>query len=117
MTNHLLKFINDARKRGFSDRQIKTALVNNSWPEKNVEKAFDILNPKFKSKNQFSIFLSDDILTELEKRAKKNLFNIEEQIEDILRRSCSRKKATKNTEKIDDLFISYFSRRKRGNHK
>jgi len=110
----LLKFINEARKRGFSDRQIKIALVHNSWPEKIIEKAFDSLNPKFKSKNQVSIFISDDILAELEKRAKRNMFNLGEQIEDILRRSCSRKTSSSKPEKIDDLFISYFSRRNIG---
>jgi hypothetical protein len=116
MDKRLINFITEARKRGFSDKQIKTALVNNNWPEKIVEKTFDNLNPKFKSKNQVSIFLSDDILSELEKRAKKNMFNIGEQIEDILRRSCVKKTATTDKD-VDDLLIRCFSRKNAGKSK
>ena len=118
MTTHekqLFNFIKEARKRGFSDRQIKIALAEKNYPEKIFEKAFDSFNPKFNSKNQVSIFLSDDILKELEKRAKKNMFNLEEQIEDVLRRSCARR--TKNisqSDKIDDFLLSCFSRSPRG---
>jgi len=111
----LLNFITEARKRGFSDLQIKKLLINNNWNEKTVDNAFQSFNPKFKlAKNQLCIFLSDDVLSELEKRAKKNMMNLQEQIEDILRRSCARKTTSASNEKLDDMFISYFSRRNRG---
>lgn len=48
----------------------------------------------------------------LDKRAKKNLLSLQEQIEDILRRSCVNIKTNRKEPKIDDLFVSIFSRRK-----
>jgi hypothetical protein len=116
MTNkQLVDFITEARKRGFSDFIIRKALVNHGWPEHVVESAFVSFNPKQKlAKNQVCIFLSDEILDTLEKRAKKNLMNLEEQIEDILRRSCVRKSKNVQQEKIDDLLVSCFSRSKKG---
>jgi hypothetical protein len=114
----LIEFITEARKRGFSDFQIKRALISNKWPVKIVEDAFQSLNPKVRlAKNQVYIFLSDEVLTVLEKRAKKNLMNLQEQIEDILRRSCVRKKAVVPPEKIDDLLVACFSRSQRGKKK
>lgn len=111
----LVNFITEARKRGFSDFQIRKALVESNWPERFVEKAFQSFSPKFKlAKNQLCIFLSGNVLAELEKRAKKNMMNVEEQIEDILRRSCARKSISSPQEKIDDLLISCFSRSRKG---
>ena len=111
----LVDFINEARRRGFSDIVIRKALVNNGWPLKIVNEAFQSFNPKQKlPKNQICIFLSDEVLTELGKRAKKNLMNLEEQIEDILRRSCARKNKSIASEKIDDLLVSCFSRSRKG---
>jgi myosin heavy subunit len=119
MTNkELINFIIEARKRGFSDLEIKNALIKNNWPEETIQKAFDEITKdnlkNQKIKNQVCIFLSDDILKVLEKRAKKNLMNLEEQIQDILRRSCVRKKATSQEEKIDDFLVSCFSRSSKG---
>ena len=94
---------------------IRKALVNHGWPQKIVNETFQSFNPKQKlAKNQVCIFLSDEILNELEKRAKKNLFNLEEQIEDILRRSCARKNKSIKQEKIDDFLVSCFSRSNKG---
>ena len=112
----LTDFINEARKRGFSDAQIKHALIEKSWPIEKIDKAFESLTPKFKSKNQVAIFLSDDLLNIIEKRAKKNLQTLPEQIEEILRRSCVTYKGGKklNQEKLDDTLVGLFSRRNTG---
>lgn len=109
----LKDFITESRKRGFSDLQIRNSLTNYGWPLNLVEKAFVSLNPKFKFKNQVCIFLGDELLSKLEKRANKNMFTISEQIEDILRRSCISKKKTPAEEKLDDRLVSLFSRRKK----
>ena len=110
----LESFIKKARKRGFSDSQIRTALAEHNWPESAITNAFEKLNPKFKLKNQVCIFIPNEILESLEKRAKKNAFTLQEQIEDILRRSSIRKKTSIQGEKIDDLLVSVFSRSPKG---
>ncbi len=114
----LTDFITEARKRGFSDKIIKEALLNKGWSIEKVDCAFDSLMPKFKSKNQVCIFLSDDLLQTLEKRGKKNMLTISEQIEDILRRSTLNQKKKSSSlvpnEKLDDTLIGLFSRRRSG---
>ena len=118
MSDKLTDFITEARKRGFSDKIIKEAILNKGWSVEKVESAFESLMPKFKSKNQVCIFLSDDLLETLEKRGKKNMLTVSEQIEDILRRSTlSLKKRSSNAipnEKLDDSLIGLFSRRRSG---
>lgn len=115
----LINFITEARKRGFSDRIIKEALLDKGWPISKIDKAYESLNPKFKSKNQVCIFLSDDLLNILERRAKKNMQTISEQIEDILRKSCVTYKGGKpiNPEKLDDALVGIFSRKRTGPRK
>ena len=108
----LIKFINEARKRGFDDYQIKEPLLKEGWSIDEVEDAFASLKPKYKYKNKINIFLDNELLKIIEKRAKKNMFTINEQIEDILRRSCLRLSTTKKEEKLDDLLVSLFSRKK-----
>jgi hypothetical protein len=111
----LVKFIKEARRRGFDDYEIKEPLIQRGWPLEEIEKAFVSLKPKHKFKNKINIFLDSDILKILDKRAKKNMFTISEQIEDILRRSClGLKKINKEGEKIDDMFIKIFSRKSTG---
>ena len=111
----LVKFIKEARRRGFDDYQIKEPLLTRGWPLVEVEKAFASLTPKYKFKNKVSVFLDSDILKLLEKRAKKNMFTLSEQIEDILRRSClNTKKVHKEEEKLDDMFVKIFSRKSSG---
>ena len=113
MTKELVKFIKKARARGFDDFQIKEPLLKHGWPLDVIERAFASLKPKYKFKNKVSIFLDSDILKILEKRAKKNLLTLPEQIEDIIRRSCiNAKKRKKQDEKLDDLLVSLFSRKK-----
>jgi len=108
-----LNFIIEARKRGFSDFQIRQELNKKNYPENLITKSFESLQPKFKIKNQVCIFLSDEVLHALEKRAKKNMLTMEEQIEDILRRSSIRKNTAISQEKLDDMLVACFSRKKR----
>jgi hypothetical protein len=116
--SELTDFIDKARKRGFADNQIKEALLNNGWPIHRIDEAFDSLNPKFKSKNQVNIFLSDELLDILEKRAKKNMQTVSEQIEEILQKSCvnykGKSSSTSLPEKLDDNLIGLFSRKNTG---
>jgi hypothetical protein len=108
----LVNFIKEARKRGFDDYEIKEPLLQKGWLLNDIELALASLKPKIQYKNQITIYLDNDILKIIDKRAKKNLFTIPEQIEDILRRSCvSTKKSNQRTEKLDDLLVSLFSRK------
>ncbi len=112
----LVKFIEEARKRGFDDYEIREPLLKQGWPSEEIEKVFLFLKPKYKFKNKVSVFLDTELLNMLEKRAKKNMLTIGEQIEDILRRSTisHSKKKTAYDEKLDDTLISVFSRKKTG---
>ena len=115
----LIKFIKEARKRGFDDYQIREPLLKQGWPLDEIEAAFFSLRPEkrahVKFKNRVEIYLDNDLLKLMEKRAKKNLLTLPEQIEDILRRSTLSQKKGKSlsSEKIDDLLVSLFSRQKR----
>ena len=112
----LIDFIKEARKRGFGDGDSRKALVDHGWPQAEVENAFNSLIKKYTNKNQITLFLSDELIKDIEKRAKKNMFTISEQIEDILRRSTINisKKKSPYDPKIDDKLVSLFSRRKGG---
>lgn len=109
----LVNFIKEARKREFDDFQIREPLIKQGWPSEEIEKAFASLKPKYKFKNKVTIFLDSQLLKLLEKRAEKNMFTLTEQIEDILRRSTlNTTNKTPKQEKIDDKFITFFSRKK-----
>ena len=112
----LVKFIEEARRRGYGDSKIKEALLNHGWSIEEVEKAFVYLAPKNKSGNEVILFLDDELIKGLDKRAKKNLFTISEQIEDILRRSVINQKNKKSPydEKLDDTLVALFSRKNTG---
>ncbi len=112
----LVDFIQESRKRGFGDLEVRNALINHRWPLTEIETAFASLSPKFKFKNQVILFLDNDVLGILEKRAKKNMFTISEQIEDILRRSVLSQRKNKSIydEKLDDTLVSVFSRKNTG---
>ena len=117
----LVLFIAEARKRGFDDSQIKDSLLRHNWPLAEINAAFNSLKitassgPKYQDKNRLTVYLGNDVLKALEKRAKKNMFNLHEQVEDILRRSCTRaKQAGQDTDKIDDMFVKVFSRKSCG---
>ncbi len=115
----LTDFIREARKRGFDDYKIRKALIDKGWPEDIVSYGFSILHTERakqdKYKNKVTIYLDNEILSCLERRAKKNMLNLHEQIEDILRRSVlSQKKTGLAGIKVDDKFIELFSRERRG---
>jgi len=111
----LVEFIKKARERGFDDLQIKNPLLERGWQIDEIEKAFSVLKPRYKFKNKITVFLDSDVLKVLEKRAKKNMFTVSEQIDDILRRSViSSKRGYPKPIKIDDSLINIFSREKRG---
>jgi hypothetical protein len=63
-----------------------------------------------------SITLSEKVFNNVEKRAKKNMLSVKEQIEDIVRRSmvCYNKTGTTEDTKIDDALINVFSRKNVG---
>ncbi len=111
--NQLILFIKEARNKGYGDFEIKQILLKHNWPKKRIERGFYLLDKSHNIKNQICIFLDKDIIKILEKRAKKNLFNLNEQVEDIIRRSCASYRRKKvNTDPIDDLLIKVFSRKK-----
>lgn len=112
VNKELVKFIKIARERGFDDYKIREPLLKHGWPNDEIEKAFAYLKPRYKYKNKVSIYLDSELLRKLERRAKRNFLTLPEQIEDILRRSTlnTQKRAYKE-EKLDDKFISFFSRK------
>jgi hypothetical protein len=65
---------------------------------------------------KLTIYLDDEEVKILEKRAKKNLFTLKEQVEDIIRKSAVRTKSGKkySTIKVDDRLVGIFSRQKTG---
>lgn len=65
---------------------------------------------------KITIFLDENEKSVLTKRAKRNLFSLKEQIEDIVRRSCVNYKGKSSTRqiKIDDKLVAVFSRQKSG---
>lgn len=122
-------YIRESRRRGFSDSVIKDSLILKGWPEKDIDSAFkkidrDKMDNYFKDKgvekqelkNQVTLFLDDELLDLLNKRAKKNMMNISELIEDILRRSTINQKSRKSSpnEKLDDTLVGIFSRKNTG---
>ena len=67
---------------------------------------------------KITINLDDDEVKILKKRAKKNLFSLKEQVEDIIRRSCvTYKGGVSKKIKIDDKLVAIFSRERRGRKK
>jgi hypothetical protein len=115
----LIKFIKEARKRGFDDYQIRAPLIKEGWPNEEIESAFKEIKDKREkeysgAKIQIRVNLDKKVYDILDKRAKKNLLSAEEQAEDIIRRSSALSlKRTPQTEKIDDLLVGIFSRKKR----
>lgn len=115
MTNSdLLSFVRESRRRGFSDTKIREALLSNGWPVVEVEKAFSLLRKENPSKNSLTIWLDSEVISKLEKRAHKNFMTLPEQVEDILRRSViNATGVSKEKEKLDDVLVGLFSRKKK----
>ncbi|MCX6749480.1 MAG: hypothetical protein NTW17_01905 [Candidatus Pacearchaeota archaeon] len=65
-----------------------------------------------------TINIDEDVKKILDKRAKKNLLSLREQIEDILRQSAIRtKSSTSSDDDVDDKLVGIFSRRKKARKK
>jgi len=123
--SELVNFILEARRRGFGDVQIKEPLLKHNWPPNLINEAFASLKKRSKRtcsdysvKNLVTVYLSTDVLKAIDKRAKQNMHTLPEQIEDILRRSCvNSKKMKSDSDKLDDMFVGLFSRKKRAEKK
>jgi hypothetical protein len=64
---------------------------------------------------RLTIDLREEEALILKKRAKKNMFELKEQVEDIVRRSCINAKNTSVPQsKCDDKLVDIFSRDSRG---
>lgn len=120
MDQELIKFIKEAKKRGFDDYEIKEPLTKKGWSVNEVEEAFDSLNKIKKEKimigkkQRITIEIDKEIIKKLEKRAGKNMFTLEEQIVDVLRRSTiGTKRSGFENEKLDDMLVALFSRKRR----
>lgn len=115
MANHdLIRFIKEARRRGFDDLKIQEALLSNGWQLHKIEEGFAALKPSVHFKNKIELYLDSDVLKLLHKRAKRNMLTISEQIEDILRRSViNTQHTTHPKEKLDDMLVGLFSRKTR----
>ena len=111
----LIAFIKEARRRGFDDYEIRTPLIERGWPVDEVEAAFSLIKQKLPAhKHKICVYVDDAVLKKLEKRAKSNLFTLEEQIVDILRRSVVNTRVGMHTpEKLDDMLGTLFSRKTR----
>ena len=129
--SELVNFILEARRRGFDDWQIREPLLKNGWLESEVQKAFLYIKQEqdrklkekkkydgkiiYKYKNSITIHLDSEVLKIVEKRAKKNMLTVPEQIEDIIRRSCvNTKKNSEAQDNVDDAFLKLFSRKTSG---
>lgn len=118
INKELAEFIKEARGRGFSDLEIKEPLLAKGWNASEVEKALGILGGGLGYKNKVCFYMDDEVYGVIKKRAKKNLMTIEEMVEDIVRRSAvSAKGIKREEEKLDDLLVSVFSRKKNGKKK
>lgn len=129
----LLKYIRECQALGYDDWQIREELMKNGWQIEDVAEAFLQIryeeNQKLKKKvrtprgkvvehykNTISVHLDSEVYNLIEKRAKKNMFTVEEQAADILRRSTINQKNQKSIadEKLEDKFIKLFSRKNVG---
>ena len=67
---------------------------------------------------KLTINLDEDEVKILKRRGKKNLLELKEQVEDIIRRSCmNSKNKTSPSDKCDDSLVGIFSRNQRGRKK
>ena len=107
----LVRFILEAQKRGFENNKIREALLSNKWPEREINSAFEALRKNNHFKKSLTIWLDAEVIKKLEKRAKRNLLTLPEQVEDILRRSVINQKSTQKSEKLDDMLVGLFSRK------
>ena len=129
----LIKYILECRARGFEDWQIRSTLDYHGWKEEDIEAGFEALKKEeekklkkkekrnnkiiYVYKNTITIHLSEDIYNAVAKRAKRNMLSVEEQVEDIVRRSCVSLKKKEIVDNVDDIFLKLFSRKNVGKKK
>lgn len=124
----LVKFISECRAQGFEDYEARIALAEHGWPLNEIMAAFEEVKKEedrklkkkilrenktvYVYKNSMTVHLDSEVLKIIEKRAKRNMLTAEEQVEDIIRRSCvNTKKKAETEDKVDDLFLKLFSRK------
>ncbi|MEK6848583.1 MAG: hypothetical protein AABX65_03040 [Nanoarchaeota archaeon] len=111
----LVLFIKEAKRRGLSEEWIRRELIDNGWKAQVVESALEFLKKEKKNLYGITIYLQPEVIEKVEKRARKNLMNVREQIEDIVRRSAVNASGkTLKEEKLDDTLVALFSRSRRG---
>ncbi len=111
----LVLFVSESKRRGLSENWIYGSLLENGWKKQEIDNAFKSLKEERKNLYGITIYLKQDILERIDKRAKKNLLNVQEQIEDIIRRSAINMAGKKYKEKkLDDTLVALFSRSRRG---
>jgi uncharacterized protein Smg (DUF494 family) len=132
----LLEYISECRKLGYEDFQIRIPLLDHGWELHVIQEAFEFLKKEeekklkkkevrkdsktvYVYKNSYTIHLDSEVAKLIEKRAKKNMLKPEEQIEDIVRRSCVslKKKDSEAIDNVDDIFLRLFSRKSAGRAK
>lgn len=108
----LIKFVKEAKKRGFSEDEIRKPLMERGWPVDTVNEAIEYVKDNTQT-HSIEISIEPLLYKEIKKRANKNLLSTHDQIVDIIRRSCvSAKRRVPKEKKLDDLLVSIFSRRK-----
>jgi len=109
----VVDFIRESRRRGFGDDAIAQKLSDAGWSINEIDAAFNAVK-NTTPKVRLCANIDEDVAKMLARRAKRNMMSIEEQVEDILRRSCvSMRKKTPGEEKmVGNGFISIFSRRR-----
>ena len=124
MTKELIRFIREARNRGFDDEEIRKPLIKQGWKPEIIEKALvevekERLRKEYRNKNRVTVYLDSEVIEILEKRAKKKLMKLPEMVEAILRRSCTNiiNKPKPREQKIDDLLVTMFSKAPQGRKK
>ncbi len=72
-------------------------------------------NANNRAKVSFSVSIDKEILDILERRAKREFMSVDELVSDILRRSVVSYRGPKGViyDKVDDKFLTYFSRKNR----
>ena len=110
----LIDFIIEVKRRGYNNSEVIPQLTERGWSIREINAALKSISTTKKEKVE--IYLNENIIDIVKKRARKNLLSLPEQIEDIVRRSCVNTKINKSkaNEKLDDLLVGIFSRRKSG---
>ncbi|HNZ52335.1 MAG: hypothetical protein BWY36_00657 [Candidatus Diapherotrites archaeon ADurb.Bin253] len=101
---------------GENENAIKKEIEEHHKLNKEIRKLALNAERKLNKSDSVMIFLDKNLREALEKRAKKNMLTLPEQIEDILRRSTlnQKLKRTPPEEKLDDRLVGLFSRKNTG---